>query len=135
MGEIGDFIRERREAKKLSMRALGRMADVSNSEIYRIEIGERPNPSITVLKALSKALGVPTEEMLRKAGYKADEDTPLMEKLFPDLKTEEQQQAAQRIIDGLARNTDLQGSDYDALVNHMEMFFDYAKKKRASEKG
>ena len=57
-----------------------------------------------------------------------------MEKVFPELKTEKLQDTAQRIIDGLARNTDLQNTVYDDLVSHMEMFLDYAKKNRDTKK-
>ena len=52
--------------------------------------------------------------------------------MFPDLKTEKQQETAQKIIDGLSRNSDLQDVEYDNLVKQVEMFLDYAKKKRDS---
>ena len=58
---------------------------------------------------------------------------PLIEKMFPDLKTEKQQETAQKIIDGLSRNSDLQDVEYDNLVKQAEMFLDYAKKKRDSK--
>jgi len=131
MKPIGNFLRDRRNAKGLSMRELAEQSGVSHTEIFRIESGQREYPSIRVLTSLGRALEIPDEEVLRMAGYKSDDDDiSLMEKVFPNLKTEKQQDTAQRIIDGLARNTDLQNSDYDDLVNHMEMFLDYAKKKR-----
>lgn len=88
------------------------------------------NPSVPVLNALALALGVPKDDILRLAGYKSDEgDIPMIERAFPDLKTEKQQQTAQKIIDGLARSSDLEDSDYDRLVDHVEMFLNYVKKK------
>lgn len=133
MGTLGSFIKERRMAREWSKRALAEKSGISHSEVHRIENGERTNPSVPVLNSLADALGVPKDEMLRLAGYKSDEgDIPLIERVFPDLKTEKQQSTAQKIIDGLARNTDLQDSDYDNLVEQMEMFLAYAKKKRKS---
>jgi transcriptional regulator with XRE-family HTH domain len=134
MNNIGDFIKERRLAKEWSKRALAEKAGISHSEVHRIENGERLNPSVPVLYALAEALGIPKEEVLRQAGYKADDgDVPLIEKVFPDLKTEKQQQTAQKIVDGLSRNGDLKDSDYDNLVRQVEMFLEYAKKSRDSE--
>ena len=128
---LGEFLRERRMAKEWSKRKLAEKANISHTEVHRIENGERVNPSIPVLNALAEALGVPKEEMLRVAGYKNDEgDVPLIERIFPDLKTEKQQETAQKIMDGLARNTDLKDADYDSLVAQVEMFLEYAKRKR-----
>lgn len=130
MSTLGEFIKERRLAKEWSKRALAEKSGISHSEVHRIENGERTNPSVPVLNALAEALGVPKDDMLRLAGYKADDgDVPLIEKVFPDLKTEKQQQAVKRIIDGLARNADLKDQDYDDLVRQVDMFLDYARKK------
>lgn len=134
MSDIGDFVKERRLAKALSKRSLAEKAGISHSEVHRIENGERVNPSVPVLNALAEALGVPKDDMLRLAGYKADDgDIPLIEKVFPDLKTEKQQKTAQKIVDGLSRNSDLKDTEYDDLVRQVEMFLEYAKKKRDSE--
>ena len=136
MNTVGKFLRERRKAKGLSMREVAEQSSISHTEVCRIESGERAFPSIRVLTALGKVLGIPDDEILRLAGYKSDEDddVPLMEKVFPELKTEKLQNTAQRIIDGLARNNDLESSQYDDLVNHMEMWMDFAKKNRNSKK-
>ncbi len=134
MSIIGEFIKERRLAKELSKRALAEKAGISHSEVHRIENGERVNPSVPVLNALAEALGVPKDDILRLAGYKADDgDIPLIEKVFPDLKTEKQQQTAQKIVDGLSRNSDLKDTEYDDLVRQVEMFLEYAKKNRDTE--
>lgn len=131
MSDLGDYIQERRLAKEWSKRKLAIKSNISHSEVHRIENGERTNPSVPVLNSLAEALGVPKDEILRVAGYKADDgDIPLIEKLFPDLKTSKQQETAQKIIDGLSRNADLQDVEYDDLARQVEMFLDYAKKKR-----
>lgn len=133
MNTIGEFIKDRRLSKGWSKRALAEKAGISHSEVHRIETGERVNPSVPVLNALAEALGVPKDDILRLAGYKSDQgDIPMIERVFPDLKTEKQQQTAQKIIDGLARSSDLEDSDYDRLVDQVEMFFNYVKKKKSN---
>jgi len=132
MSIIGEFIKERRLSKVWSKRALAEKAGVSHSEVHRIENGERMNPSVPVLYSIADALGVPKEEILRHAGYKSDDgDVPLIEKVFPDLKTEKQQQTVQKIVDGLSRNTDLKEDDYDGLVFQVEMFLNATKNKNS----
>ena len=129
MSNVGDFIKERRLAKGMSKRALAEKAGISHSEVHRIENGERQNPSVPMLIALADALGIPQDDSLMLAGYKTDgESTPLIERVFPDLKTPKQQETAQKIVDGLSRNSDLKDSQYDELVRQVEMYLDYAKK-------
>jgi transcriptional regulator with XRE-family HTH domain len=131
MTEIGDFIRERRKEKDLTLRGLAELAGISHTEIYRIESGERKMPSVQVLLQLAKALGVTNSEMLRMAGVPASyADTGPMADSFSELKTENQQEAAHKIIDGIARSGDLPKEDYDKLVEQMEMFLEYVKNKR-----
>jgi len=130
MSNIGDFVKQRRLTKDWSKRALAEKAGISHSEVHRIENGERANPSIPVLFALADGLGVPRDDLLRVAGYKMnDEDLSMIERVFPDLKSEKQQQTAQKIVDGLARNGDLDDADYDRLVDQVEMFLNYVKAK------
>jgi len=130
MNSLGDVIKDRRLSKGWSKRALAEKAGISHSEVHRIETGERANPSVPILNALAEALSIPKDDLLLIAGYKSDDGgIPMIERVFPDLKTEKQQQTAQKIIDGLARSSDMDDSDYDRLVEQMEMFFDYVKKK------
>jgi len=66
---LSEFIRAVRKQRGLSQRQLSLLSGISNSEISRIEAGERKNPSPDVLKALSKPLGVAYEELMKVAGY------------------------------------------------------------------
>jgi HTH-type transcriptional regulator, competence development regulator len=68
MISLSDFVKERRLLKHLSMRELAQKANISHTEVYRIENGERKNPSVPILTALAKALGVPEEVMFETAG-------------------------------------------------------------------
>ena len=65
----GEHIRKKRLERRISQRQLAAMSGVSNSEISRIEAGERQNPSPGVLRAIAKALDVPYEDLLAEAGY------------------------------------------------------------------
>lgn len=130
MNSLGEMIKDRRLSKGWSKRALAEKAGISHSEVHRIETGERTNPSVPVLNALAEALGIPKDDLLLIAGYKSDDgDILMIERVFPELKTEKQQKTAQKIIDGLARSSDMDDSDYDRLVEQMEMFFNYVKNK------
>ena len=67
---IGKFIKEKREKKGLSQRKLAELANVSNTEISRIESGERKRPAPYILRRIAPYLGVNYEELLEIAGYK-----------------------------------------------------------------
>ena len=122
MSKVGEFISQ-----------LAEKAGISHSEVHRIENGERQNPSVPMLVALADALGIPQDDILVLAGYKKDDNNiPLIERVFPDLKTQKQQETAQKIVDGLSRNSQLKDAQYDELVRQVEMYLDYAKKNSNS---
>lgn len=88
---IGEFVRAERRKKGLSQRKLALLSGVSNSEISRIEAGQRKKPSPGVLRALAGPLGVSYEALLMHADYlassEADGVTPSARDLpvaFPD---------------------------------------------------
>lgn len=66
---IGEYIKILRKEKGLSQRVLGELANVSNTEISRIESGERIKPSPEILKAIAPHLGVDYLDLMRKANY------------------------------------------------------------------
>lgn len=67
--ELGKFIEEYRNKRNLSQRQLSEKAGISHTEVWRLESGERKNPSPPTLKALAPHLGVSYEELMRRAGY------------------------------------------------------------------
>lgn len=129
---LGEFVAARRKELGYSRNKLGEMTGISHTEVFRIENGERANPSMKVIANLAKALGVSQDELLKAAGLKSNETTD-MEKAFPHLTTDKQKETVGRIADGLSRNADLRDEDLDDLYRQVEMFIDYAKKKRDSE--
>ena len=74
MLELGQFIKEKREAVGLSQKALGTAAGISDSAIQRIEAGSRKNPGWDTLCKIAKALGIHPFEILQNAGYITAED-------------------------------------------------------------
>jgi len=134
MSAIGDKFKECRLEKGLSVREVAEKAGVCDTEVFRIETGKRVKPSASILVSIGKALGMANDDVLLLAGLKENNDVPMIEKVFPDLKTDIQQKAAQRIMYRLGRNNSLQDNDYEDLVDHVEMFMDFVEKKRNSQK-
>ena len=67
--EIGEMIKKRREKLGFSQRQLAYLSGVSNTEIKRIEDGDRKQPSQEILKKLATPLRINYEELLKAAGY------------------------------------------------------------------
>ena len=67
--KIGKLIKEKREKRKLSQRKLAELANVSHTEISRIESGERKRPAPYILRRIAPHLGVEYEKLLEAAGY------------------------------------------------------------------
>ncbi len=72
MNNLGKFITEHRIAKNLSMRKLAEIANISHTEIYRLENGARKHPSPLLLKSLAMALGASFDEIMKAAEYLDD---------------------------------------------------------------
>ena len=62
---LGNKIREKRKQKKLTLKTLSKMTNISQSELSKIEKGEIRNPSNVFLYRLSKALDVEYNDLLR----------------------------------------------------------------------
>lgn len=70
--QVGILIRQLREERKFTQRQLSLYSGVSNTEISRLESGERRNPSVVILKKLALAFNTSVDEMLKAAGYTDD---------------------------------------------------------------
>lgn len=66
---FGSYLREIRENKGWSINQLAQAADISGSQISRIENGLRGIPKPQTLRKIAEALDVPYEELMNKAGY------------------------------------------------------------------
>ena len=62
------MIKELRQKQGLSQNALAKTAGISQGVLSYIESGRTKNPRIDTLAAIAKALGVPIEKLMKKAG-------------------------------------------------------------------
>ncbi|WP_189636076.1 MULTISPECIES: helix-turn-helix domain-containing protein [Paenibacillus] len=84
---FGAYLKQMREDKGLSINQLAQAAEISGSQISRIENGLRGIPKPQTLRKIADALGVPYEELMSKAGY-LDSELSLHEDLtVPDWAT------------------------------------------------
>lgn len=58
------MIKALRDGKGWSQRDLAQRVGVTDAYVAMLETGKRKNPSLTILKRLAKALGVPVTELL-----------------------------------------------------------------------
>ena len=70
---VGDYLREQRLAKALSLRQLAEATGVSNPYLSQIERGLR-RPSADVLQSIAKALRISAETLYVRAGILNLED-------------------------------------------------------------
>ena len=68
MKNFATAIKNLRENKEWSQRKLALVSGVSNTEINRIEKGEREKPSLKILEKLSIAFGITLDELLSISG-------------------------------------------------------------------
>src|ERR671917_95832 len=67
VGSLGDYLREQRQASRLSLRQLAEQAGVSNPYLSQIERGLR-KPSAEVLQQIAKAMRISAESLYVRAG-------------------------------------------------------------------
>ncbi len=65
--QVGDFIREQRNAARVSLRELARTAGVSNPYLSQVERGLR-KPSAEILAAIARGLKISAETLYEQAG-------------------------------------------------------------------
>ena len=71
---IGTMIKKRRDELNISLKKLGDACGVSDSEVSKIESGERKNPNWNTLCKIARALGFHPFELLLQAGYISESD-------------------------------------------------------------
>ena len=65
--QVGEFIREQRNAARVSLRELARTAGVSNPYLSQVERGLR-KPSAEILASIAKGLKISAETLYEQAG-------------------------------------------------------------------
>lgn len=74
MPNLGEMIKNKREAAGLSQKRLGIACGLSDSEIMKIENGQRKTPSWKNLCKIAQALDFHPFEILLEAGYITEKD-------------------------------------------------------------
>lgn len=74
MLNLGQFIKERRIEMGISQKKLGEACQLSDSEIMKIEKGDRKKPNWNNLCKIAKALSFHPFELLLVAGYISEQD-------------------------------------------------------------
>jgi transcriptional regulator with XRE-family HTH domain len=102
---VGDYIREQRNAAQVSLRQLARAAGVSNPYLSQIERGLR-KPSAEILQQIAKALRISAEQLYVQAGIldeRVGDDTVTAAILGDAGLTERQKQVLLEIYESFRR--------------------------------
>ena len=103
--DVGDYIREQRNAAQVSLRQLARSAGVSNPYLSQIERGLR-KPSAEILQQIAKALRISAEQLYVHAGIldeRVGDDTVTTAVLTDAGLTERQKQVLIEIYESFRR--------------------------------
>ena len=74
--QLGAYVRSRRSAAGLGVRALARAADVNPTWVSRLEHGEYDRPDPRLLARLADVLGLDLADLYLGAGYRSGEGLP-----------------------------------------------------------
>ena len=93
--DMAKKIARAREEKGLSKRELSRMANISDTELARIESGEREIPNPKTLRKISKYIGINYNDLMYAAGlgFQVSPLNPFLKKYYSNLKGEELEEA------------------------------------------
>lgn len=67
--QFGEYLKEIRKEKGLTLRQIEKVSGVSNAYLSQVENGKRSVPTPDILMKIHEALGVSYEELMEKAGY------------------------------------------------------------------
>lgn len=116
MQVLGEFIRDRRSAARLSLRKLSEQAGISNPYLSQIERGLR-KPSAEILQSIAKALRISAETLYIQAGILDEKDEgerSVVTAVYSDpTLNERQKQVLVDIYDSFRRENRLEGADTD----------------------
>ena len=88
---VGQMIEQAREEKGLSKRELSRLAKISDTELARIESGEREIPNPKTLRKISKHIGINYNDLMYAAGlgFQVTKLNPFLRDYYEQLKGDE----------------------------------------------
>ncbi|AVK85308.1 immunity repressor protein [Lysinibacillus sp. B2A1] len=69
MNEFGDYIKNIRESKNMTLNQVALYAEISAAQLSRIETGKRGTPKPQTIEKIARALKVDYTELMEIAGY------------------------------------------------------------------
>ncbi|MEH7250302.1 helix-turn-helix transcriptional regulator [Neobacillus niacini] len=124
--EFGQFLRQLRKEKELTVRKLAELSNVSQSYITNLENNKRGVPSYDVLKKLSEALELRYSELLYRAGYFTEEEYEVYRKI--EARSEAIYERLKKVIDLLSTNGKFRQNilkDLIPIFNNDQVFSGY----------
>ncbi|MCI9420875.1 helix-turn-helix domain-containing protein [Lachnospiraceae bacterium 48-42] len=110
MPNLGEMIKAKREAAGLSQKKLGTACGLSDSEIMKIENGQRKSPNWKNLCSIAQALNFHPFEILLAAGYITEKDiNPCVNLCGLEKLDEKEMDTLQVFIDFLISRKDAKG--------------------------
>ncbi|MDP2704447.1 MAG: helix-turn-helix transcriptional regulator [bacterium] len=65
MSTIGKNIKRLRQAKGISQDKLSKLADLSLQTVVKMELDDKPNPTIETVQKLAKALDISIDDLMK----------------------------------------------------------------------
>lgn len=95
---FGDYMKQLRESKGLTINQLASAAGISGSQISRIENGLRGVPKPAMLRKIAEATGTAYEELMDQAGY-LQEPTLSEEDVVPNWATHKDKRDFRKMLE------------------------------------
>lgn len=83
---LGQFIREQRKGKGLTLREAAKRSGVSHPYLSQLENGKNDKPSPDILRKLATVLDLSNKELMLVAGYISEEEAKEISEIENDLK-------------------------------------------------
>lgn len=117
---VGQIIAKAREDKGLSKRELARMANISDTELARIESGEREFPNPKTLRKISQYIGINYNDLMYAAGlgFQVSPLNPFLNNYYASLKGEKIDEALINTLGSITNWEELVNSFQEKLQNN-----------------
>lgn len=106
---VGQMIAKAREEKGLSKRELSRLANISDTELARIESGKREMPNPKTLRKISQYIDINYNDLMYAAGlgFQVSPLNPFIKSFYSNLKGEELNAAEINVLGSIENNKKL----------------------------
>lgn len=108
MSVVGNYLKQVRDEKRLSLKAVKSETGISDSVLSHIESGKNESPSAELLKKLAAIYNISLVDLFMKAGYLNSNDMDTYQQCFSGASglTDDERAAVQNIIDVIVNKTE-----------------------------